>query len=96
MEDFLELKELLDAKFTGIKAEIKAGNDFITYKLDEVINHQKESNGRLCKQEDNTRFARWIELHPKMSIIFFILSIAIIVIVVNITGLKTIIETIIK
>ena len=58
----LELKELLDAKFTHISAEIKAqgtlleekvnhNKDYVGAKMDEMINHQKRTNGRVLSLE---------------------------------------------
>ena len=35
--DNVEIKELLEAKLSGFKAEIRAGNDMQTYKLDRLI-----------------------------------------------------------
>ncbi len=36
--------EVLEAKLSGFKAEIKAGNDMTTYKLDQLIDYQKKQN----------------------------------------------------
>jgi len=48
----VEIKELLEAKLSGFKAEIKASNDIQTYKLDQLIEYQEKQNKRVSKLED--------------------------------------------
>jgi len=50
--DNVEIKELLEAKLSGFKAEIRAGNDMQTYKLDRLIEYQEKQNKRVSKLED--------------------------------------------
>lgn len=59
--------EVLEAKLSGFKAEIKAGNDMTTYKLDQLIEYQKTQNGRIEKLENETRVWRLIHKNPKTS-----------------------------
>ena len=50
-----DLKELLEANFTAVRAEMKADRDITNIKLDEMIGHQKETNGRVGKLECKVR-----------------------------------------
>ncbi len=93
-------KDYLDLMCKGLRAEIKSISDFhelkfcqvIEPKLDEIIEHQKESNGKLLTVDKETKFAQWVQSHPKLSTTFFILSICGIVIAVNFFGFKEIID----
>lgn len=49
-----DIKEILEAQTKAVKAEIKATTDLLGYKLDEVINHQKITNGRVTELEDKS------------------------------------------
>ncbi len=64
-----DIRELLEAKLSGFKAELKSGMDMQTYKLDELIDYQKEQNGRIGKLEKETSFFRLIHNHPRISTI---------------------------
>ncbi len=59
--------EVLEAKLSGFKAEIKAGNNMTTYKLDQLIEYQEKQNGRIERLEDETRIWRLIHRNPKTS-----------------------------
>lgn len=61
--------EFLDAKLSGFKAEIKAGVDMQTYKLDQLIDYQKTQNNRIDTLKKETYFFRLLHKHPKISII---------------------------
>ncbi len=65
----------IDAKLTGFKAEIKAGVDMQTYKLDQLIDYQEKQNGRLTILENETRIWRLIHRNPKTSGVFIGLSV---------------------
>ena len=78
-----DIKELLDAKLTGFKAEIKAVNEMTSLKLDnihqdvvELKDYQKIQNGRITKIESETKIFRLIHRNPKASIVIIILLIA--------------------
>lgn len=76
-----QIKELLLLHQQAINANIKAGNDMIELKLQEVIKHQKETNGRVNYLEQQTKFARLIQEYPKISftvLVLFILVIGVI------------------
>jgi len=70
--DFLEIKELLDLHTIAINAKTQFGNDMLSFKIDEVIKHQKVQNGRMDCLEKDTKFARLIQEYPKISILIFI------------------------
>jgi hypothetical protein len=70
------LAELLDAKMTGLKAEIKASTDFTGYKLDQLIDYQKVQNGRIDILENETRMFRLIHRNPGTSLAIIILILA--------------------
>jgi len=59
------LKEAVELKLSGFKAEIKAGMDMQGYKLDQLIEYQKKQNGRLDILENETRIWRLIHRNPK-------------------------------
>ena len=70
-----DIKELLNDKLTGFKAEIKAGVDMQSYKLDQLIDYQEKQNGRIGGLEDETRVFRLIHRNPKTSGIIIGLSV---------------------
>jgi hypothetical protein len=82
----VELRELMEVKLSLVKAEVTSGNDIIISKLDEVINHQKKTNGRVTKLEEDIKAVQWIKKNPKLSII---ISAAFIFAVTFITDLET-------
>ena len=63
------LKEVLDLRLGGFKAEIKAGMDMYGYKLDELIKYQKTQNNRIGTLENETRVFRLIHRNPKTSVV---------------------------
>ncbi len=67
--------EVLEAKLSGFKAEIKAGNDMTTYKLDQLIEYQKKQNSRISTLENETRVFRLIHRNPTLSFTFIGLSV---------------------
>ena len=74
-ELFEAYKELMTISLTGVKAEIKSGNDMLDYKLDRMIDHQRIANHRVNKLEDNADEIKknlgtydWLKRHPKLSI----------------------------
>ena len=64
-----ELKEWIELHSKGIKAEVKARNDVLEFKLDKVIEHQKLTNGRIGVLESETRIVRFFSKYPKMAIL---------------------------
>ena len=64
----------IDAKLTGFKAEIKAGVDMQTYKLDQLIDYQEKQNSRILTLENETRIWRLIHRNPKSAGIIIGLS----------------------
>ena len=60
-------EDVFNAKMTGVKAEIKAGNDIQVYKLDKLIEYQKTQNGRTTKLEEETRVFRLVHRNPKIA-----------------------------
>ncbi len=66
--------ETIDAKLTGFKAEIKAGVDLQTYKLDQLIEYQEKQNNRIGTLEKDTRVFRLIHRNPKASFTIGVLS----------------------
>lgn len=44
-----DIKELLEAKLSGFKAEIKASANMQEFKLDQLINYQKEQNDKVSE-----------------------------------------------
>jgi len=59
------IKEVLDARLKGFKAEIRASEDMQIYKLDQLIEYQKGQNNRIGKLENETRVFRLIHRNPK-------------------------------
>jgi hypothetical protein len=45
-------------------------------KLDEIIAHQKETNGRVTKLENETRIVRWAFNNPKSAMLLIVLIVA--------------------
>lgn len=55
--------------FEGMAKHINAQFDNVHDKLDEIIEHQKETNGRVTKLEKDTVVFRWIHRHPVPTVI---------------------------
>ena len=70
-----QIIEVLEAKLSGFKAEIKAGNDMTTYKLDQLIDYQEKQNSRISTLENETRVFRLIHRNPTLSFTFIGLSV---------------------
>jgi hypothetical protein len=94
-----ELKEFINAHLTGIKAEIKATNDIMTLKFDEVISHQKTTNGRVTQLErefdcleKNTVIQRWIKKNPKITAAIMVIFVLMVSAIGDVLGLSTIVK----
>lgn len=81
-KDEVSLKELMLANFKATKAEFKAGNEVLNItlenvnnKLEKVITHQKETNGRINKLEADTKILNIIKKKPLISLSIFFASI---------------------
>lgn len=72
-------KELLDAKLKGLKAEVSSGYDILIYKVDEILKHQKETNGQVKIIKKETTFYRWCHRNYKTAIVMGIILISIII-----------------
>lgn len=59
----IELKDLIELHLQAIREEIKAGNIMSEYKFDEMIAHQKVTNGRVNVLEEHVE-----ELQHKVSL----------------------------
>ncbi len=85
----LDLKEILDLHYKGLKAEFKASTDLLGYKIDEVINHQKITNGRVTKNEETIHelcknpIINQIRANPIKLIVFTVLIILVMTGIVN-------------
>lgn len=104
----IELKELFEAHMKTLKAEIRAGNDMLSYKVDEVISHQKTTNGRVncledrfdkhddCHHDLESRLSLWlwIRRNPGWSIAILIVLIIVVPVVVDKVGFEGIIKLI--
>ena len=64
-----EDREYMDALMHGLKAEMKAGFDMLGYKNDEIIAHQKKTNGRVTNLEENTKMLTPIWKNRKLIVI---------------------------
>ena len=69
------IKELMTSFKTAINAEIKASGDITNLRIDQVIDHQKKTNGMIAENKKNikkletqTRFIRWVHRNPQFSI----------------------------
>jgi len=59
------LKEVMELKLSGFKAEIQSTLDLNGYKLDTLIEYQEEQNGKIRALEDETKVWRLIHRNPK-------------------------------
>ena len=80
MNDEVTIKELFEAKLMGIKAEIRAGYDITNLQLKQVIQHQKETNGKLKIVHKETSFSRWCYRNAVWAISLFCGSVVLIII----------------
>lgn len=95
----IELKELINAHMVGVRAELKSMGDMMNFRFDEVIKHQKETNGRVTRTEikvdcleKTTTIQRWIRKNPKATVAFGVLFVLIISAVGDFLGLSTIVK----
>lgn len=75
----ISVKELVEAKLAGIKAEIKAGYDMNQLMLKQILKHQEKTNGKVQIIYSETSFFRWIQRNPKLSVLVGIIIVSIIV-----------------
>ena len=82
---------LIDEMFKGVRAEIKAKDDIIMMKLEQILAETRKTNGRVTALEEQTSIVRWFERNPKRFalIAFFMLllsakgSISIVEMIIN-------------
>ena len=104
----IEIKELIELHMTSLRAEIKAGNDIIGYKLDGVNEHLATLNGRMLTQEtktdsmckdiveiqNNVKPLIWIKQNPLKGAVIFILMVAGIALLADKVGFEAILRLI--
>ena len=59
-----EDREILDLKFSGLKAEIMANHDLQMVKLETIYKQALKTNGRVTELEKETRIIRIFERKP--------------------------------
>jgi len=82
---------LIDEMLKGVRAEIKAKDDIIMMKLEQILAETRKTNGRVTALEEQTSIVRWFERNPKRFtlIAFFMLllsakgSISIVEMIIN-------------
>lgn len=79
---------LIDEMFRGVRAEIKAKDDIIMLKLEQILEQTTKTNGRVTKLEEQTAIGRWFERNPRR----FIAVGVILVIFASIGGKEVIID----
>jgi hypothetical protein len=87
-----EEKELINEKFSGLKSLLNAHFENVNDRLDDVIEHQKKSNGRIDLLETETTFFRWVNRNPKLALFLTILIIAGIIFLSIHIGIKDVIK----
>lgn len=104
----IEIKELIELHMTSLRAEIKAGNDIIGYKLDGVNKHLATLNGRMLTQENKTdsmckeinnvqdsiKPLMWLKQNPLKGAVVFILMVAGIALLADKVGFEAILRLI--
>lgn len=83
-----EDRELIEEKFKGIKAEIKANHDMQMLKLESIYDQALKTNGRVTDIEKETRIVRLFEKKP---ILIFLVGIGLIVLL-NILDFERVIK----
>jgi len=71
------LKENMDLKFQGLKAEITSGNEMIMLKMQEFIDKkvekvEKATLEKIDKVEEDAKFSAWVGNNPKLAILFLV------------------------
>ena len=71
-------RELIDEMFRGVRAEIKAKDDLIMLRLNQILNQGDSASTRIAALENQTSIIRWFERNPKrfmaLGIILFFLA----------------------
>jgi len=95
------VKEIIEANFTAVRAEMKADRDIFSLKLDQIIDYNKKQNGaisqnikRIAEINRNTSFSRWVQRNPAWSIGISVIITALIAGTLHLTGLLDIIKLI--
>ena len=81
----IELKELIEVHMNSIRQEIKSTKDLMDYKFEEqkkinakdhneIITHQKITNGRVNALERKSQVLGWIARNPKITILSVIVG----------------------
>lgn len=72
VEDKLDsMKENIELKLHGMRAEMNAGNELIMLKLQEMI----DLKPKIEKVEKDAQFSAWVGKYPKLAIIILVLVI---------------------
>ena len=95
------VKEIIEANFTAVRAEMKADRDIFSLKLDQIIDYNKKQNGaisqnikRIAEINRNTSFSQWVQRNPAWSIGISVIITALIAGTLHLTGLLDIIKLI--
>lgn len=56
-----DLKDLIEAKFTMLHAEVLAGNDLLYREIKSVQERQDRTNGRVMKLEEIAERRNWVD-----------------------------------
>lgn len=105
-----ELKELLNAKFGEFTATIIGRYELQEQKMETMICHQKETNGRVNKHDmqinglsnmqseivANLKHIRWARKHPVQAIVYVLAGIVLLIKVATLIPIEKIIPYIIK
>ena len=95
------VKEIIEANFTAVWAEMKADRDVFSLKLDQIIDYNVKQNGNISKNikciadiDKNTSFAQWVQRNSAWSIGIFVIIIGLVAGMLHLTGLLDIIKLI--
>ena len=85
-------KDYLDEVAKGIRVEIKALADITNLGMEQIISRQDKANGTLVTLEKETRLARYIQTHPRLATMLFVVCMIVVIVIIDTFSLGEVIR----
>ena len=86
-DKFNDQREFVDGRVTGLSGVMRDKFDEAKEQRAEIIEHQKTTNNRVTKLENQTRLIRWAVRKPAIALLLFILLLTGLVIIIDKIGI---------
>ena len=86
-DKFKDQREFVDCRITALSGIMRDKFDEAKEQRAEIIAHQKVTNNRVTKLENQTRFIRWACRKPAIALLLFVLLLTGLVIIIDKIGI---------